>query len=174
LDDDLRFNLAGSLAGLITHLLFGVLILNLLPQRIHQMVIQIHSGWRVWVRTFAVGLFLSLGLVALSFLSTFAIHTMPVIILLLIGFLFASAVGMVAIAFTIGKALLNRAEWLQRSPILTLAFGILLLFSLTRIPYLGGISLLLLWFVGTGISILTRFGSGEAWHLQSLMEEMET
>jgi hypothetical protein len=173
-EDDFRLNLAGVLADLVTRFLFGVLILILVPRRVHQMAIQIRTGRRVWLRSFAVGLFLAVGLAALGLLSTIAIHTMPVLLVLLIGFMFASVGGMAAIAFAVGRTLLNRAGWLERSPILAVAFGILILFSATRIPFLGSFVFVVVWSMGMGISVLTRFGSEQAWSLQSLMEETET
>jgi len=63
---------------------------------------------------------------------------------------------------------------LRRSPgFVALAVGTLLLFSATRVPYLGPLVLAAVWMTGAGLVLTTRFGSGGRWSLEPLQEDVQ-
>jgi hypothetical protein len=172
-DVGVRANLASLFANLVTLFLFGVLILYLAPDRIRRMTQESSTGWPRFVRFFAVGVLIMIFLIALGLLSLLTVQTMPLPIILGMVFMLSALGGMVALAYQLGKALLTRAEWSGRSPLLSLALGTLILFALTNVPYLGGIFLIIVLLTGAGMSIATHFGSGKPWTLGPLMEDVQ-
>ncbi len=172
-DVGVRANFASLLANLTTIYLFGILILYLAPDRIRHMSTESSAGWQRILRFFTVGVLIFIFLGALGLLSLLTVQTMPLPIILGAVFLLSALVGMVTLAYQLGKLMLTRAEWTGRSPLLSLALGTLILFALTNIPYLGGIFLIILLLTGAGMSIATRFGSGKSWNLLPLMEDIQ-
>jgi hypothetical protein len=103
--------------------------------------------------------------------SALMIGTFPLTILL-IGILFVSGLmGLVALAFALGRSLLRRAGWQHGSPIYALLLGLLIIIALSRIPVLGALIFLFFASLGLGAMILSHFGSGETWTLKPLSEE---
>jgi hypothetical protein len=172
-DVGVRANFASLFANLVTIYLFGVLILYLAPDRIRHMSQGSSVGWRRIFRFFAIGILIFIFLSALGLLSLLTVQTMPLPIILGAVFLLSALGGMVALAYQLGKAILTRAEWSGRSPLLSLALGTLILFALTNVPYLGGIIFIILLLIGAGMSIATRYGSGKPWNLLPLMEDVQ-
>lgn len=172
-DVGVRANFASVIANLVTQFLFGVLILYLAPDRVRHMAQESSTGWRRVLRFFAVGVLIVVFLGAVGLLSLLTVQTMPLPIILGVVFLLSALGGMVTLAYQLGKALLNRAEWSGRSPLLSLALGTLILFALTNVPYLGGVLLIFILLTGAGLSITTRFGSGKLWNLLPLMEDVQ-
>ena len=172
-DVGVRANLASLFANLVTLFLFGVLTLYLAPIRVRHMARESSTGWQRFLKFFAVGVLIIVFLSALGLLSLLTVQTMPLPIILGMVFLLSALGGMVALAYQLGKVLLTRAEWSSRSPLLSLALGTLILFALTNVPYFGGVLLILILLTGAGLSIATRFGSGNPWTLGPLMEDVQ-
>lgn len=172
-DVGVRANFASLFANLVTIFLFGVLILYLAPDRVRHMAQESSTGWQRVLRFFAVGVLVIVFIGAVGLLSLLTVQTMPLPIILGVVFLLSALGGMVALAYQLGKALLTRAEWSGRSPLLSLALGTLLLFALTNVPYFGGVLLILILLTGAGLSITTRFGIGKPWNLLPLMEDVQ-
>lgn len=166
-------NFASLFANLVTIFLFGVLTLYLAPDRVRHMAQESSTGWQRFLRFFAVGVLIIVFLSALGLLSLLTVQTMPLPVILGVVFLLAALGGMVALAYQLGKVLLNRADWSGRSPLLSLALGTLILFAITNVPYFGGVLLILILLTGAGLSITTRFGSGNPWTLGPLMEDVQ-
>ncbi|HEY43656.1 MAG TPA: hypothetical protein G4O11_06710 [Anaerolineae bacterium] len=172
-DEGVRANFATLIASLVTQFLFGVLILYLVPDRVRNMAQDLSKGWQRVLKFFAVGVLMVVILGAVGLLSILAVHTMPLPFILL-GILFlASFSGVVALAYQLGFAMLARAGWTSRSPLVSLVLGTLILFALTNVPYLGSIFLIMVLLTGAGTSIATRFGSGKPWNLLPLMEDVQ-
>ncbi|HEY48128.1 MAG: hypothetical protein AMJ88_03965 [Anaerolineae bacterium SM23_ 63] len=172
-DVGIRANFASLIANLVTIFLFGVLILYLVPERVRHMAQESSAGWQRVLRFFAVGVLIIVFLGAVGLLSLLTVQTMPLPIILGVVFILSALGGMVTLAYQVGRALLTRAEWSRRSPLLSLALGTLILFALTNVPYLGGVLLILILLTGAGLSIATRFGSGKSWNLLPLMEDVQ-
>jgi hypothetical protein len=172
-DVGVRANFASLFANLVTIYLFGVLILYLAPHRIRHMSQGSSTGWQRILRFFVIGILIFIFLSALGLLSLLTVQTMPLPIILGAVFLLSALGGMVALAYQLGKAILTRAEWSGRSPLLSLALGTLILFALTNVPYIGGIFFIIVLLIGAGMSIATRYGSGKPWNLIPLMEDVQ-
>lgn len=172
-DVSVRENIASLFANLVTTFLFGVLILYLAPDRVRHMAQESSTGWQRILRFFAVGVLIIVFLSAVGLLSLLTVQTMPLPVILGVVFLLSALGGMVVLAYQLGKALLTRAEWSGRTPLLSLALGTLILFAFTNVPYLGGVLLILIMLTGVGLSITTRFGSGKPWNLHPLMEDVQ-
>jgi len=160
-----------TIGAFITLYLAGILVLLILPVQIHRMGQALSNSALRLLRIFLVGLLAAVLVGAIGIGSALAISTFPLTIILG-GLLFVSGfVGFVAIAFTLGRALLRRAEWQQTSPLISLLLGLLLLYSLGEILLVGVLLNVVFISLGIGVVITTRFGSGVAWSLSPLKED---
>jgi len=164
-------SLVGNLATLVRDFLAGSLVLFLLPERMRAMTFGARGGFRRLLRPFFVGLLIAVVLGAIALLSMLSFHTFPLPFLLAAVFFLQAWIGSVALAFALGEAWLSRAGWSTRRPLYALAYGTLLLFAATTIPYAGWVFLGVIWLTGAGVTLTTHFGSGSAWSLAPLMED---
>jgi hypothetical protein len=170
-DAGVRVNFAVLLAGLVTQLMTGVLVLYLVPRQVHNMAHAIAIGWRQLFRYFIVGILLAVVMAVVGLLSILALHTMPLLIILSMVFFLASLSGVVALTYQLGRGLLSQAGWSEGSPLTSLVLGTLVFYAITRIPFVGWVALVLLWLTGVGVAVATRFGSGKPWSILPLMED---
>lgn len=160
-----------QLAGLVSQFLLAMLVAYSVPRRVRRMADALsYGGWAI-VRFLAIGALLAVGLGAMGLLAALSEHTFPVPFFLAVVFFFAAVSGVVALAYQVGRLLLARAEWAQQSPLAGLALGTLILYGLTRVPFLGLVVLIVLSLIGAGAALSTRFGSRERWSLSPLLEE---
>jgi len=149
----------------------GILVLFTVPRRIRRMAEVIPASFPQLLRLILLGLIVTVLVAAAGFFSVLAIGTFPLTILLLAGLFAAGLLGMVTTAYVFGRALTGRAGWRNLSPALSFLLGWLILFAPTRIPLAGGLLFLAYACLGLGVTVGSKFGSGEHWNLNSLMEE---
>ncbi len=164
---------ASSLELFATLFLAGIASLFLFPARIRNMSRVIVSGWSRLAVTTLLGIGFGLLLIGFGISAALARITFPFTILAALALVFLAAWGFLAAAYTLGRLLISRAGWGRRSPILGLGLGLLLLLPLARIPFVGGIVMLIYIGLGLGLAITTRFGSSEPWSLIPLLEEVK-
>jgi hypothetical protein len=160
-------------AGLVSQYLVGVLVVLAAPRLVRRLADAMQGGTRPLARYLITGILLAAVLVAVALLSTLYIHLFPLPIVLVFGFFLSALCGVVALEFEIGRGLLRRAGWPGASPLAALALGCLLVFAASRIPFLGPLFLALVWLMGAGVVLATRFGSGGRWSLSPLQEESQ-
>jgi hypothetical protein len=110
-------------------------------------------------------------LAALSFIFLLAVGLVgaPLALLVLLGLVVLTVIGLVTTALALGHWLARRVGASQ-SPLAQLALGILVLFPASILPFLGWLVAAVLACYGLGAILLTRMGSGEPWSLQALKE----
>jgi hypothetical protein len=162
-----------ALAGLVSHYLVGVLVLFAVPQTVRRLADTLAGGRRSLALYPFVGVLLSAMLLAVALLTAVFAHLFPVPIVLLFVFFIAALSGVIALQFELGRDLLRRAGRSGASPLAALAVGTLLVFSATRVPYLGPLVLAAVWLTGVGLVLTTRFGSGGRWSLEPLQEDRQ-
>jgi hypothetical protein len=165
--------LGAAAAGLASQYLAGVLLLYLAPRRVARVAAALGAG-RDLLRHLLLGALIVVGLSALAVLSMLSAHTFPLPFLLLGALFLAALGGVVAITFRLGRDLAARAGWAQASPLTHLAMGSLVIFALTRVPYLGVVVLILIWLTGAGVAAASRFGSRAGWTLAPLVEDVHS
>ncbi len=163
---------ASSLELFVTLYLAGIASLFLFPGRVRSMSNVLASGWsRLAVMTL-LGIGFGLLLIVFGISAALARITFPFTILAALALVFLAAWGFLAAAYALGRLLFSLAGWGGCSPILGLGLGLLLLLPLARIPYVGGIVMIIYMGLGLGLAIATRFGSNEPWSLIPLSEEV--
>ncbi|MCX6039030.1 MAG: hypothetical protein NTW99_14340 [Chloroflexi bacterium] len=161
-------NLVSSLSALFTLGISGILALYVAPERVRR-VADSFSG--KFLRLALFGFLIGILVLVVGISSALMIGTFPITILL-IGILFvAGLMGLVALAYAIGRSLLRRAGWQHGSLIYALLLGLLIIVALSRIPVLGVLLFLFFISLGLGAMISSHFGSGEPWTLKPLLEE---
>ncbi|MEW6568735.1 MAG: hypothetical protein AB1449_11335 [Chloroflexota bacterium] len=160
-----------QVAGLLAQVLVGVVVAFAWPGPVRRMSDAFAGKRSAWLRFLAIGALLAVALITVSLLAVLSVHTFPLPFVLGAVFFVAALGGVVSLTFRAGRELLTRAGWAGGSPIWSLALGTLIVFALTRIPYLGIAVLIIVWLTGAGAAIATRFGSGEAWSLAPLSED---
>jgi MFS family permease len=166
--------LMSILSPLFSLIISGVFALYLIPDRIRNMCEYLNASPGRYARLALIGLMIGLLVVLVGIGSAFAMTTFPLLIIIggavfLIGFL-----GFFVLAYSFGHGLLNRSDWVHLSPIYALFLGLLILYSFAIIPYVGILLRLIYAFLGVGLVIATRFGSGKKWNLDPLLEDNYT
>ena len=160
-----------SISGiLLAANLSGILLIYLFPTRVRLMGETFSRPVGKLARLALLGL-AGVGLVlAVSISATFAIATFPLAIFLGSLMFLAGFSGMVSLAYALGKALLLRAAWGHLSPVVALLLGSFLLLALNELPVLGVVFRVFILFLGSGVVIATRFGTGQPWSLEPMNE----
>lgn len=162
-----------ALAGLVSYYLVGVLVVFAVPRAIRRLADDLAGGTRSLAQYLFAGILLAVMLLAVALLTAVFAHLFPVPIVLLFVFFIAALSGVVALQYELGRDLLRRAGGPGASPLAALAVGTLLLFSATRVPYIGPLVLAAVWMTGAGLVLTTRFGSGGRWSLELLQEDVQ-
>ncbi len=163
---------ASSLELFVTLFLAGVASLFLSPGRVRKMSGVLASGWSRLLVTTLLGIGFGLLLIVFAIGAALARITFAFTLLAALVLVVLAVWGFLAAAYTLGRLLLVRAGWGARLPVQALGLGLLLLLPLARIPYAGGIVMIVYIGLGLGLAITTRFGSNEAWSLIPLLEEV--
>ncbi len=162
-------SLVSTTAALLTLYFSGILLMFAFPRRIgHMTRLFVNKPLRL-LRLTLVGFLTALLVMVISVGSAISMGTFPLTILLFVVLFSGSLVGLVALAYTLGRELLRRAGW-PLSPIYALMLGQLILFAFERLPWIGGLFLVLFASLGLGATIVSHFGSGEPWNLPPLLE----
>ena len=167
-------NLGLQLGSVLSQFLTGVVMIYLAPARTKRIADVLTRGPAALLRYLGIGLMLAVAMVAIGLLSALAVYTFPLPFILVAVFFLAALGGTIALTLTVGKALLGRAGWPAAHPWTQLAMGTLLLFSLSRLPYVGLGLLAIAAVLGAGAAVATHFGSGRPWTLAPLIEGRET
>ncbi len=93
---------------------------------------------------------------------------LPLALLLLAGLLALTLVGLVAVSLSLGVAIGRVAGWRPHSPLYDLAAGLLVIFPLSVLPFIGWGDPRRARGPGFGALLTTRFGTGESWTLTPL------
>ena len=96
--------------------------------------------------------------------------TFPLVIITSLTVTVLSLWGYLALAYTLGRHLLMRADWIESSPLAAMFLGLLLLHPLVSLPLIGVIFIVLFVSIGLGVVITTRFGSAKPRDLNPLLE----
>jgi len=153
--------------------LVSVMVLFLFPRRLRLARDELIHGWGKRLRLLGIGLLAGIAAVLLTILGAFAFVASPVSLLLLAGLLLAVWGGMVAVALAIGRVIGRWAGLTASSPVFDLTVGILIVFTLGRIPLAGWIFVALLGALALGVVIDSRFGAGGPWSLADFQASEE-
>ena len=123
------------------------------------------------MRLTGLGFMIGVLVIILSLTSALTIVTFPLGIFLGISLFLSSYTGFISLSYALGKRLLTRAHWGYLPPIYALLLGLVLLYPLAEIPLVGLLFKILLASLGTGIVVVSRFGSGEPWSLYTTSQQ---
>lgn len=164
--------------GLATHLarlggqyLLAILALFVIPGPIRSMADRLENGGRPLARYLLLGVLLAFATGAVAVASVLSAHTFPLVFLLVGALSLVGLVGIVALVYALGRGLLQWGGFSARRPLASLGLGMLLLYALIQVPFLGPLILLTAWSIGCGVVLGTRWGSGRPWTLAPLMED---
>jgi len=160
-----------SLGAFFTFFLSGVFVLYLLPDHTKRIKQVLASSPGDLVRLTLSGLLAGVLLIAIGVSSALSMGTFPLILFLGSLLFLSTFLGFVALSYGLGNRLLRKAGWDHLSPIYALLLGLLVLFSISQIPYLGLLFQGLAASLSLGAVIATRFGTGRPWNLAPLLEE---
>jgi len=152
----------------------GVLTLFGFPRQLRAVRDSYTQGVNMLLRMLGIGGFGTLVVVLLVMLGVLTFAAFPLPLVLLVALLLAAWGGLVGLTLAVGQFINRWAGVKNPSPLLDLAFGTLVLFSLTKIPFAGTILLVLLTMWALGAVLLTRFGQGGAWSLTAFSQLEES
>lgn len=143
----------GTLFKAIILLVFGLLFLAFIPQRIHH--IRGFLSQRPGISILG-GFGLLIGIIPLCILLILTIIGIPLVPIVLFLFLFLLMMSLVVFALWLGYRLPFLSN--RKSPFLALLLGVLLLTIVDLIPYVGSTIILIVTFITAGAILLSRFG----------------
>jgi hypothetical protein len=162
--------LVASIGTLITLCIIGILTSYAIPDRIRHIADSLPNNFMGISRLMFMGFLIGILVAATGISSALMFVTFPLTILLLIGLFIIGFMGFVSLAFAVGRSLLRQTGWARTSPLFALVLGMVILFALVRVPLLGAVLFLMISSLGLGATILSHFGSGKPWNLNSLTE----
>ncbi len=125
----------------------------------------LRHGPREWLRFLVVGGLTGLGLVLLTGLGIATSALFPVPLVLITLLMLAVYIGLIVVALAIGAWFNRLAGSAASTALFDYAIGLLIVFTLGRIPILGWVFTILFGGVALGVIISSRFGHGGAWTL---------
>jgi hypothetical protein len=151
------------LAGLLTTLLSGLLLLYLAPTRVARVARAVAGPWARRLVLGALGLAAALLVGALGVLAVFTIAGAPIwLAITTIGFA-AFWLALAAVSLPLGRAITRRVGLAAQSPTVHLLAGLLALYILSLVPFVGGWLILAAALPGLGAVLQTRAGSNRPW-----------
>lgn len=167
---DQLLEIALHFSSLLTILMISIFITYMFPKRMQTISEQFNRGFKNFQSMFFLGLMGIILMLILIFGSTLTFVTVPVILVIIIFLLLTTWVGFITPSLQIGRFLQNKSGWFQNRPIIALAIGHLVLFSLMEVPLLNILVYIILVSLGLGSVIKTNFGTNRPWSLSVLKE----
>lgn len=159
------------LASLLTFLVLGLLALYLLPARVGRVALALRTGWGGRLRLAALGLAVAALGFAFGALSVLTVVGAPLWVVLLALSYFGGLLGLAAISLPLGRLLGRGFGLAEQPPQVDLLAGLLVLFIVSLLPFVGGPLLVLAALPGLGAVLQTRAGSARPWSFN--LPEME-
>jgi len=142
--------------GFVATLLLGLLLVQLLPK---QMLAQAKALGREAGSILGVGFAALLLFIPMILLLMFSILGIPLIPVLILAYILAAFIGVIVVSLWLGQQLTGSRKSGEPKLLLSVTVGILI-FSLIRIiPVFGDVITFILWIIGWGVVIVTRFGT---------------
>jgi hypothetical protein len=149
----------------------GILVLYIIPARVRRVADSFSVKLSQLLRLTLLGFLIEVLVVVVGIGSALMIGTFPLTILLVGAAFIIGLVGFISLAYAVGRGMLRSAQWQYISPVYSMLLGLLILLALVPIPVLGGVLFLAFTSLGLGATILSHFGSGDAWTLTPLLEK---
>lgn len=137
---------AGMLAVDVALVVLSLLITFALRRQLHRALAEVERSVR---RVGLVGVFTTLGVLAVAAVLTVTIVGLPIVGLLLLLYVVTGVVGFTIMTQWLGKLALRHAP-IDRPPWLRSLIGSVLVLAFASIPYVGLLLFLLLWLAGVG------------------------
>ena len=156
------------LVTLATFAAAGTVALYLMPAQLNRVTQTVAFSRTKSLRLGIIGMLAYVLAAALVFVLVALVTGILFAILVSVLLAAATFAGLVAMALVLGRWL--RSHWAPepRSPIADLLVGVLALFPLGLIPWIGWLFVLVLAALGLGALLATKFGSEEGWSLEPL------
>ena len=164
------FPVAAAGGGLLSVALAGIILLLSFPQQIKRMHMVVRQQPGQWLRLSVLGLLALILAAILGMSASIRMLTLPLAFFVAVVLYIAVIFGLTALAFTLGKWLLQRAGWEYFSPIWAFLLGLVILFGLNEIPYLGILARLVIITLSSGVVLAAQFYSGRTWDLSVLKD----
>jgi hypothetical protein len=141
---------------IVTWVVLGILLTTLLPEHVMMVRTTVKSKLR---RSLALGLLSILLAPAILIVLLALIIPIPLAILVAVGLFAAWALGMVAISWIIGDAILQRIAPHLDTHLTQVCVGLIILSLLGSLPYIGWLVNIGVGVLGIGAVFLSRFGT---------------
>lgn len=146
----------GFIAGLIASLVIGLISAHFLPG---QMQNQSEAIGRAPLQVFGWGILAAIIFIPLCILLGITILGIPLIPFLMLAYIYAGFVGLIACSLLLGKNLAAGLRLGSPGMIGSLVIGIVVIALVRLIPVLGEIVTVIVVLLGFGAVVITRFGA---------------
>jgi hypothetical protein len=153
--------------------LSGMVVLFLIPHQVgtvYGAFFQANGrkSWKTWLYFLGVGILSLLAIALLSGLGLVTDAAFPLPLFMLALLLLLIWIGLITFGLVIGTGLSRLAGSQHAGPLGELALGLLVVFALGRLPFVGWLFTLLMITLSLGAAIATHLGSGRHWSLREL------
>jgi len=166
------FGVLWYLGSLATVAILALITLLVLPQRIAVLAQVVSNGWDQRLLAFAFGVMGYLGSALLAFMIFINVVGWPVLLVLLLAVYLATCLGLVAMGLALGTQVSRLFRLDDRSPLFNLCVGVVLLFLVSIVPYLGWLVAAIAGAMGFGAVLWTRAGSAAGWSLDEVQTSL--
>ncbi len=157
-------------ASLLATFLCSMVFLYLFPRQIFRISRAFTVSTEI-LRQVLLGFlfFILVGIVAIS--ASLSVFTAPLSAGLLILAFLSSFMGISALCLTLGGWFLERAGWTGYPFPLAVGLGLVVLFAVFNLPFVGIFFLIVIACAGFGVTIWSHFGTNQSWNIESSIEE---
>jgi len=146
-------------------LVLAVIALYLAPRRLTVISQVVSESLGQTLLAFVVGLLGFMGSTLLGFLLFVNVVGWPLVPIMGLGIYLATALGLVALSLALGNKVSRLFRLDDRSPLFHLVVGLVLIFLVSMIPYLGWLVVGICAATGFGAVLWTRGGDTTGWSL---------
>ena len=157
-------------ASLVALLSTSTLAMWLFPMRLGRLRQALCRSRRECLRVAAIGLLGYVVALMLGALLALMVTGIPMAVTLLIALVALTFFGLVAVGLALGRWALKRVNAGPASPLWELVAGMLILFPLSLLPFIGWPLIGLAAIFGFGAVLTTKFGSEEGWVLPAFLD----
>lgn len=153
----------GYVAGLLLLLSAGLLTLYAIPRRIGVIASAFRGGVANVARLALVGMATYAILAVLGVLAAASVLGGITVLFMTLVLYIAALLGVVAISLPLGRLIGRRFGLSDQAPLVDLLAGLLVVFIVSLLPFVGVLALAVLAITGFGALVQTRAGSARGW-----------
>ena len=152
-----------KLIGIFLWLIAALVLAAIFPKQIARASAEIHKAFWPSIGTGLLALLIYTGLVIIAAVLSFILIGIPLAIALGTAGFIVKVFGRIVVFYFFGESLLKSLKSKDPSMIWAVLTGLLVVSFVSFIPFVGFLFTFILSVIGWGVTLRTRFGTGDSW-----------